>query len=199
MKKGLLIALFMSLIFGTAAFAGPDEIKFRGHEWGEPIETVFDAEITSDMVEDVDYGWSDKYLIIIKGSVSIFDCYTYFEYNDNRQLCSGIYVLTEEHANDNKYYDDFTTLEEALTSVYGRPMIAKDNWSDDLYKDDPDHIGLAIAAEHLSLYREWRASDGSSCVLGCYGDNYEISNVVQYFAPEDLGIANEDNSKTNGL
>ena len=199
MKKSFLIALFMSVIFGTTVFAQPDEIIFRGHEWGETIDSVFDAEVTSDMVEDVDYGWSDKYLILIKGTVSIFDCYTYFEYNADRKLCSGIYVLTEEHASDNKYYEDFKTLEEALTSVYGRAAVARDDWKDDLYKDDDDKIGFAIAAEHLSLYREWIAHDNSRCVLACYGDNFEISVVLQYFAPENLNLANEDNSKTNGL
>lgn len=199
MKKGLLIALFMSLIFGTTAFAEPDEIKFRGYEWGCSRSEIWDAEITSDMVDEVDYYNADDFMVLIKGSVSIFSCNTYFSFNENDQLCSGYYSLTEKHANDNSYYDDFKTLEEALISVYGEPQSSIDLWSDDLFKDDPDDIGLAIAAEHLKLIRSWDAKDGSNCMLQCYGKNYDITTSIGYFPPEEMELAPEDNSKTNGL
>lgn len=199
MKKSLVIALFMSVLLGTTAYAGPDEIKFRGHEWGEDINKIAEIEVTDDMVEDVDYAFTDGALILINGTVSVFDCYTYFNYNEDNKLYSGIYLLTEKHANDNKYYDDFLALEEALTSVYGRATIAKDNWNDDLYKDSPEDIGIAIAAEHLTLYRQWTAKDGSACTLACYGDNFHINNVIYYDAPTSIDLKPEDNSKTNGL
>lgn len=199
MKKVLISALFISLIWGLTASAQPDEIKFRGHEWGESQESVIETE-TKGMTEGVDFAvMDDNSLLIANGSVSIFDCSISFDFNEDNQLYSGIYVLTEKHANDYTYYEDFNTLEKALISVYGEPQISQDRWKDDLYKDDPDEIGIAIAAEHLVLYREWDAKDGSSCILSCYGNNFQISNVLFYDAPTTSDLKPEDNSKTNGL
>ena len=200
MKKVMMIVMMMVMLMGIPVLADqPETIKFRGHEWGCTRDEILESEITSDMKENVDYVNTDEYVSLLNGSVSVFDCYTYFSFNDEDQLYQGMYSLTEKHSNRNLYHDDFKKLEEAITSLYGKPLVSRDTWSDDFYHDKPDKIGTALALGDVQLFRSWEAADGSCCQLRCSGDNWEISTTLQYYPPDDMDITPEDTKTTNGL
>lgn len=171
------------------AFAKTDTIKFRGLEWGTPLEEVMEKQLEG-KTKDVDYGFADESnsLLVVNETVSGLDTIISYEFTEDWKLCGGMYILQEEHVNDNMYYDDFCTLEEKISSKYGEPDISSDKWSDDLYKDDPDDIGMALGAEHLTLYRAWIADDGSNIIMQCYGKKFKISTNIFYTPSEDLNL-----------
>lgn len=171
------------------ASAKTDTIKFRGLEWGTPLEEVMEKQLEG-KTKDVDYGFADESnsLLVVNETVSGLDTIISYEFTEDWKLCGGMYLLQEEHVNDNMYYDDFCTLEEKISSKYGQPDKSIDNWRDDLYKDDPDDIGMALGAEHLTLYRAWIADDGSNIIMQCYGKNFKISTNIFYTPSEDLNL-----------
>ena len=191
MKKQIVtVGVCIALVCASSqAFAKTDTIKFRGLEWGTSLDEVMEKQLDG-KTEGKDYGFSSgsNSLLVVNETVNGLDTIISYEFTEDWKLCGGMYILQEEHVNDNKYYDDFCTLEEKISSKYGEPDKSVDDWSDDLYKDDPDDIGMAIGAEHLSLYRLWFAEDGANIILSCSGQNFKISTNIYYSPSEDLNL-----------
>jgi hypothetical protein len=98
------------------------------------------------------------------------------------KLISAMYMVTEQHSNDNLYIADFEKLKKILTEKYGSPF-EKDIWSQDLYRNDPSHYGMAISVGHLTKGARW--STGRTVVgLILRGDNFKISLAVSYQSSE---------------
>lgn len=162
---------------------------FRGYAWGTSLDEIKQKEVTSDMVENVDYGLLDNKLFILNREVSSYDASIVFEFDSNNKLISGGYALTEEHADDGGYYDDFIDLTKLYTKKYGEPQ-KNDVWKNDLYKDDKSKWGFAAACGHVSFFRYWKADDGSEIYILLRGDNFETSTTILYKQPE---YSQEDN------
>lgn len=156
---------------------------FRGYDWGTSLDEIKQKEVTSDMVENVDYGLLDNKLFILNREVSSYDASIVFEFDSNNKLISGGYALTEEHTDDNGYYDDFIDLTKLYTKKYGEPQ-ENDVWKNDLYKDDKSKWGFAAACGHVSFFRYWKADDGSEIYILLRGDNFETSTTILYKQPE---------------
>ena len=118
------------------------------------------------------------------------------------KLISGAYALTEKHTNYNMYVEDYEEVKELLIKKYGKP---EDKWFDgndyremlwrnDLYKDDPDHWGLAISMGDLVFRLCWKTLD-TYIMLQLSGDNYEINLIVAYYSKEMKNLKEE---KTKG-
>lgn len=216
MKKRLLIGIIVSAILVgpapsipvmaesiTEAETESDVLRtipaFNGYKWGASIDDVVAGEITDDMVEDVDYGLpnsNSKRLIIASTQVAGFKASAFYTFSDEGKLVEGGYLLKEEHANNNKYYDDYKSLVKKVQSLYGD---GEDHelWSDDLFKDDPNDIGIAIASEGVAFLHKWTAEDGSNIICSCSGSNYNISIGIRYEAPTEMKIPETEN--TSGL
>ena len=155
---------------------------FRGYDWGTSLDEIKQNEVTSDMVENVDYGMSGNTLIILNSKVSSYDASVIFEFDNDNKLISGGYSLTEEHTDDSGYYDDFIKLTSSYAKKYGLPE-QSDVWKNNLYKDDVTKWGFAAACGHVSFLRYWDADDGSSISISLSGDNFETSTFVLYRSP----------------
>lgn len=155
---------------------------FRGYAWGTSLDEIKQDEITSDMIENVDYGMSGNTLVILNSKVSSYDASVLFEFDNDNKLISGGYSLAEEHTDDSGYYDDFIKLTSTYAKKYGLPE-QSDVWKNNLYKDDVTKWGFAAACGHVSFLRYWDADDGSSISITLSGDNFEASTFVLYRSP----------------
>ena len=155
---------------------------FKEYAWGTSLDEIKQNEITSDMVENVDYGMSGNTLIILNSKVSSYDASAIFEFDNDNKLISGGYSLTEEHTDDSGYYDDFIKLTSTYAKKYGLPE-QSDVWKNNLYKNDVTKWGFAAACGHVSFLRYWDADDGSSISITLSGDNFETSTFVLYRSP----------------
>ena len=156
--------------------------NFRGYKWGTSRSDIEAGEITDNMVEGIDYIYSDSRdtLAIVNGSVAGYDTFVYYTFDDSDEFVQGFYILQEEHSNKTDYYDDFCDLAELYVKKYGQPLAEKEDWKDDLFKDDPSEWGTAIAAGYVEFSKLWKDSDGNSIVMVLSGDNYEISTNILY-------------------
>jgi hypothetical protein len=94
----------------------------------------------------------------------------------------------EQYTNKNSYIDDYMKLKEILIDKYGEPddkwwLNNSDYneivWLNDLYKDDPEHWGLAISMGYLGYQNCWTIN-GTSIALKLSGNNYKIDLGIVY-------------------
>lgn len=189
MKKLLLITSLLSLILIIPVFAKSETFKFRGLEWGASFDKVMEAQV-SGKTEGEDYGVVDDgyTLLVVNEKVSGLDTVISYSFTDDFQFSGGIYILQEKHVNDNMYYEDFCSLENKISEKYGEPDISIDKWNDDLYKDEPDKIGMALGAEHLKLIRQWIAGDGATISLLCSGQNFDINTYIYIIIHQKVSV-----------
>ena len=194
MKK-LLMTIIVAIIaiglLGTSIFADDavsekkEEIKFREYDWGTTKDEIVEKEITSSMVENKDYAFMDDMLVIADQKIAGFKCGITFQFNDNDELICGQYILDEDHTNEQQYYDDFMTLIEKLTSLYGEDTLpAHEVWKDDTYKDRPNKQGMAIITGDLQLGYQWKDNNGNELDCMAYGDNYDCTTMIMYVSKE---------------
>ena len=141
--------------------------------------------MTKEQAEDTEKGkiiYDTEEILIYEGRLAGLACdiiYIFIE----RKLVRTKYLITEEHSNKNDYVSDYDSLKESLTKKYGQPIIDKRYWKHDLYKDDYQRWGFAVSIGHLSYYAMWKTLQ-TSIVLALYGDNYDITLVIEYKSEE---------------
>lgn len=92
-------------------------------------------------------------------------------------------LFGERYSNKNEYVNQFNKLRELLTQKYGEPKRVWADWSQDMYRDMPEHIGFAIANGHVQFIGYWRTEKtGIELVLS--GNNREVSLRVRYHSIE---------------
>ena len=90
----------------------------------------------------------------------------------------GKYVFLEDHSNDYSYIIDFKQIGNILKDKYGFTE-TEEIWMNDLYKDDPDEYGLAVAAGHLMMSHSYEFTNMSINHI-LIGDNFDISHALEY-------------------
>jgi len=100
--------------------------------------------------------------------------------------------LYEKFASENSYLTAYLSLISKLKEKYGEgePDII---WTDDLYRDDKQKWGMAIAAEHLKIKHTWDTED-TSIVAEISGKNFKIDVSIRYSSKSI-----KYNRKTNDL
>jgi hypothetical protein len=94
-------------------------------------------------------------------------------------LVRAKYVISEPHADYALNVQDFSRLEELLTSKYGPAREKNEFWVNDLYQDSPLEFGMAVAAGHMKRYYKWTIGE-TVVLLALTGDNYEVNVEVEY-------------------
>ena len=194
MKRKITAILLSGALVGSLSVmvnAEESTITFRGYDWGTSKEEIMKNEITSDMVADVDYLEEDDGLLINGQSVAGLDALVLYNFTDNG-LDSGVYSITEKHTNKTDYYRDYEDLVKKYTDKYGTPVIDQAQWKDDLYKDDPDDWGMAVAVGDVTFVSKWEKADGSTTGIMLKGDNYEINLAIIYQSPDYEYKENKD-------
>ena len=73
----------------------------------------------------------------------------------NNQAALGGYTFQTKHENPQGYIDDYYALQELLTKKYGKPVKTHIDWSNDLYRDQPQQWGMAVIAGDLQFASDW--------------------------------------------
>jgi len=185
MKKAALLIIASILIFllgcgksasvtqiATPEPTTPPNFDFRSVSWGMTIEEVKQSEKLELLHEgDADLLYSSEYVAGLPATI----IYRF----QNQKLVQGSYTFDALHSNANDYIDDYNNIKEALTKLYGNPLVDEQVWKDDLFKDDPSSYGLAVSAGQLLYATQWE-TETTAIVLGLSGDNYEISHFLFY-------------------
>jgi len=151
----------------------PVNYTFRKTTWEMTKEEVIESEGKSPDEQN------DKYLGFYNCDVAGYDTSVIYGFK-NGKLNQAAYILNEDHVNDNAYIDDYKNLKKLYTDKYSAPYQDKENWSDDLYKDDPDDYGTAVACGHLS-YASIFSNSGDDIIMMLNGDNFDISLSITYY------------------
>lgn len=157
----------------TAVVENP---SFRNTKWGMSVEEVKAHEDLALIGEDSDE--VQTALQYASTSVAGLQGIPYYGFQ-NDKLYRAFYKFDVKHSNDNLYIDDFNSLVKSLTQKYGEPKSNIKKWFNDLYKDDPDDWGMAVAAGHLAYVAQWDTED-TAILLYLKGDNFKMSFALTY-------------------
>ncbi len=169
MKLRLLLLVALTLTFPALSPAA----DFRDVKWGMTPAQVKNIE-QEKLIE------SDPDLLYYNAKVGGLKAYVVYQFLANK-LVEGVYSFTETHSNKNFYIDDYKNIKSLLIKKYGKPQIDGSPWLDDLFRNDPNSWGTAIAMGHLIYVSEWK-TEKTIIRLGLVGDNFEISHGIRYAA-----------------
>lgn len=144
---------------------------FRKTRWGMSRKQVIAAEGRKPDTQQDDW-------IAYNENVADFDCYLFYTFAQDK-LALALYHFVQTHSNKNQYLSDFAKIKQILMDVYGEPVDDKENWSQSLYKNDPEHWGLAVSIGHLSRYVSFE-NDDTDIMLALTGDNFEVRLDIHY-------------------
>ncbi|MFZ4547994.1 MAG: hypothetical protein ACOYN4_11195 [Bacteroidales bacterium] len=182
MKKALTLIIFMISISLNAQDA-PD---FRTLNWKMTQQQVKAKEKGLVLQEST----NDE--LVYSGTVLNKDAFIFYDFIDN-QLSSAYFGFTINNVSKNKYVEDFNIIKEKLIAKYGQPNEDITEWRENLYKDDPDNIGMAIACEHV-VYRTVWYQDKTAINLLMTGKEFKIS-ISLYYQSVDLIKEKIENDK----
>lgn len=128
----------------------------------------------------------DDDVLAYEGNVAGLDTLIAYIFVDNK-LVRAKYIFTEKHSNRNDYITDYSSIQKILNKKYGEPADDKTYWKNDLYKDDYQDWGMALAVGHLYKYSNWKISD-TEVWLSITGDNYQISHSAEYSSVKLAGL-----------
>jgi len=94
-------------------------------------------------------------------------------------LVRAYYIFSETHLNSNEFINDYNRLKKILTRKYGSPIKSGSYWHKDLYKNNPQHYGMAVSVGHLVFQSDW-VTDRTLIRLTLKGDNFNINSGVVY-------------------
>jgi len=168
--KVSLFLILAVLLISAVSFA-QEKYDFRRVKWGMSKEEVKQSEGKEPVFEKEDgLGYKEE--------LGGLDVVLFYYFRDNR-LYQAAYSDMEKHTFRNKYIDDYKKFKELLIRKYGDPILDKQIWYDDLYKNDPSEWGLAISIGHMKYMTAWQ-NDETTITLGLTGDNFKIDLFILY-------------------
>jgi len=146
---------------------------FRVAKWGDSKAVVMKKESKTNLspIDNI-YYFSDFVAGISCDVAYIFT---------NDKLSMAKYLFNPTHSNKNDFIKDYQELVNLMTEKYGRPGYNTPEWSDFLFKDDPDDYGFAVSLGHLSYIAGWYGQT-TEITVALYGENYKISLIIEYIS-----------------
>lgn len=129
-------------------------------------------------------------------AIAGLDAVAQYEFTNDR-LYAGGYRIIEQHSNRTLYVSDYETLFGLLGEKYGKPKDDRTVWRNDLYRDDPEDYGIAVALGHLAKMATWETPTAEINLL-LTGDNYKIDLYV-YYKSRELGAEAEADDHQEAL
>lgn len=171
LKLGLSVYPSMQFITIRAEEYTGGETDIRGVKWGDSKAKVMAKEGKANQVSMPDlYAFEDE--------IAGMPCFVGYEFT-NDKLSMVRYIINQKHSNKNDYITDYNRIVGLLTKKYGEPYYNAPNWKNSLYKDDPSDYGLAISIGHLYYNAAW-SKEKMDIGVYLYGENYEITFIIQY-------------------
>jgi hypothetical protein len=190
MRK-LFIVLFVTTVFSQ----NPD---FRKVNFGDSVDSVKNKETMEFLLADDNPEIPNGYQMIYQGKVAGDDTLLLYNFYKGK-LYEAVYMFKNEHkSNRNAFIDDYSDIKKIMVKKYGQgsyPYGKEYYWSNDLYQDDYEDWGMALAIGHLrimTLYT-YTANSGNNIEVrhGVNGGNYKVSHGLLY---TDLELSEAANS-----
>lgn len=147
------------------------DVKFRGVPWGCSVEHIKKA-IPGKPKAEGSNG------LMYEDKIGNLDASCVFVLA-NGQFVRGLYNFLEKHSNDNLFIYDFNSIDKLLKDKYGEPAQHDKMWCNDLYKNDPEHHGMAISLGYLAISSKWQIGD-VTIFHSLMGDNFDIFHQIDY-------------------
>jgi len=149
----LFLVLVIITLIGFPVFSENNRQGFREFEWGVTIEQVYQQEENNEDSELLDQK-EDK--LVYLGKEFGHEVRITYYFDGDYGLFQGTYELVEKNLSQTSLYlDRFRELEEVLVSHYGDYHDKQMHWRVELYKDQPDEWGRAVAMRHLNMGQAW--------------------------------------------
>ncbi len=145
--------------------------QVRKTKWGMNQREVAASESIKPSLND-DEGLA--YVVDLSG----YKTFLFYVFNSEGKLSNVSYSLYEKFASENSYLTAYLSLISKLKEKYGEGE-SDIIWNDDLYRDDKQKWGLAIAAEHLKIKHTWETED-TSIAAEISGKNFKIDVSIRY-------------------
>lgn len=146
-------------------------VSFRSSHWGDTTDEVKGN-------EQENLSLDGKEMLIYEVDIAGLSSNLSFHFVNN-QLVLGMYRITQPHADQNAYLDDYLRLSGLLQEKYGQPKSSEEFWNNDLFKDDYSRRGVAVSMGHYSLFTTWELKE-TLITLQMTGDNFEINPAILY-------------------
>ena len=183
-----------ALLFITTLFAQNSD--FRKVNFGDSVEKIKNTETMELLGGAENSDIPNGYQLTYEGRVGGIDTFLYyFFYNDS--FYQAFYGFSKEHkSNRNGFISDYNNIKKILEKKYGKgtyPNRKEYYWSNDLYQDDYEDWGMALAVGHLRILVEYNfiGEDGNNIQVrhALSGGNYKISHALAYTDSELNKIA----------
>ena len=190
MRK-LIIILFFTTIFAQ----NPD---FRKVNFGDSIDSVKNKETMEFLLSDDNPQIPDGYQLMYQGTVGGDDAFLLYNFYKGK-LYQAVYMFKNEHkGNRNAFINDYSDIKKIMVKKYGQgsyPNGKEYYWSNDLYQDDYEDWGMALAIGHLQIVTDYSYTANSGNVIGVRhgvtGGNYKVNHGLLY---TDLELEENANS-----
>lgn len=160
-----------------------DSPGFRKAHWGMSYEDVKKLEESTPILDK-------ENTLAFKGELGNFNVFIAY-YFISGKLTRGAYLINEKHSNRTMHISDYTKLNKLLTAKYGLPDEEDRIWRRDLYKDNIQRWGIAIARGDLVYYTIWK-NENTEITHELSGDNFEITHKILYKSKEFEGFDKEE-------
>ena len=138
---------------------------FGTARWGMTIAQVISSEASTPISESAN---SLKYI----GTYNGMDAEVVYVFSGDR-LVRGRYKSRSPHSDEIAYLRDYMRMKELLTGKFGKPQINEEQWTNSLYKDNPERHGFAVYIGHLSYRAKW-TTNRSNILLELKSNNYNM-------------------------
>lgn len=97
------------------------------------------------------------------------------------KLISALYFFNNSYQNPNKYIYDYERINSFLKRKYGKTsnQLDEQEWSNTLFKNDPENWGLAVSIGQLVYVNYW-SKESTQIIHMLTGENYNIRHHIQY-------------------
>ncbi len=180
-KKQLIISTTLTLIllFSSVGFAQDSketDFGFRKTRWGMTKKQVKANESLKPT------GESDA-LIAYGGSIANMANTSISYIFADGKLVEGFYRFNAKHTNKNDNISNYKKLKEILTRKYGEPTKDDVIWNKSIYRDNPEHWGMAVSMGHLEYRADWE-TERTEITLDLFGDNFNVEFGTLYVSKE---------------
>lgn len=142
-----------------------------GVPWGASMARVLQAQPGTVIVRGADR-------LITHDRLEALDVATTYRFDDDGLAAVSALSRARHPARDD-YIDDFVRLRRQLSARWGAPRIDERAWRNDMFRDQRERWGDAVAAGHLVYYAEWRAGD-TEIVMTLKSERLQVSHEVVY-------------------
>jgi len=178
--------LIVFIVMPIAAQSAEIKSGFRKSSWGWTPKQVMATEKGKPQTTKLD---GNRTLLRYKNKLAGLNMTVAYIFASNK-LVRAKYLLSDTHSNNNLYLRDYDTLLNVLTEKYGEPSANDRSWNNDLYKDDIENWGMAVAVGHMLQFASWE-NELTTISEMIQGDNFRITLGVEYSSKKYEKVEND--------